>query len=203
MGSRLALVALSLSFFAGCGGAADTDLLGTPPNGNGVDAGTDVTTAKDTGRDNDVPDVTPPPIDAAPDIVVPPSSSIACGAASNPPKKCDAVTEVCCRTGTVSPFNYDCIADATNCMNSGDVPITCSNHENCVAQGLTGNVCCASLISGGTGTVAYDVSCTPQAKCTSGNAKAIVCNPNAGNPCPNGGSCKLSAQPLPGYYLCF
>ena len=205
MGSHLAWVALSASFLlAGCGGAADSDLLGTPPDGNGADAGTDATATKDAGRDNNVPDTSPPPpIDATPDVA-PPKSLIACGSAMNPPKKCDALTELCCRTGTTSTYVYDCIADPKDCMNSGDVPFTCSNHENCVAQGLVGNVCCASIIGNGTGgSVAYDVSCTPTAKCTSGNSKLVVCNPNAPNPCPNGGSCKLSSLTLPSYYLCF
>jgi hypothetical protein len=203
MGSRLAFVALSLSFFgAGCGGAADSDLFGSP-NGTGVDAGADVT-AKDTGLDTNVPDVAPPPpIDAAPDVTPPPSPVLACGGAVNPAKKCDALTELCCRTGTGAPYNYDCITDPQKCMNSGDVPLNCATNENCIAQGHPGTFCCASLIASGNGTIAYDVSCLPKAQCTAGNAKAMLCNPNAPNPCPNGGNCKLSAQTLTGYYICF
>ena len=82
MVSRLASVALLLSFFAaGCGGAADTDLFGTPPNGTGTDAGSDVTTTKDTGTDTGVADVMPLPIDAAPDVPVPPNSTASRAAA--------------------------------------------------------------------------------------------------------------------------
>ena len=201
MRSRLAWVALSLSFFAaGCGGAADTDLFGTPGTDAGV--GADVTT-KDTGKDNDVPDVRPP-VDAAPDVSQPPSPVLACGGSVNPPKKCDALTELCCRTGTTAPYAYDCITDPQNCMNSGDVPLNCSNTENCVAQGHAGTVCCASLIASGPNTsIAYDASCLPKGQCTSGNAKAMLCNPNASNPCPNGGTCKLSTATLTDYYICF
>ena len=83
------------------------------------------------------------------------------------------------------------------------MPFTCSNTENCVAQGLAGTVCCASLISSGNGSVAYDVSCQPKATCTSGNSKTIVCNPNGPNLCPVNRSCKLSSQTLPDYYICF
>ena len=209
MGSRLRLglpvAILSLPFLvASCGGAADTDLLGTPPDGNG-DAAADVTTPKDAARDNNVPDaMPPPPVDAAPDVLPPPTSAIACGGAVNPPKKCDAVTELCCRTGVSSAYVYGCIADPKDCLNSGDVPFTCSNDQNCVAQGLVGNVCCASIIGNGNGgTVAYDVSCAPKASCYGGNQKLIVCNPQAPTPCPNGGSCKLSSQTLNGYYICF
>lgn len=204
MGSRLGSVAFSLVFFgAGCGGAADTDLFGTP-SANGVDAGADVT-VKDAGRDNDVPDVPPlPPFDATPDVTPPPpKSTIACGGATNPLKTCEVLTEICCRTGTEAPYTYDCLADPKDCMKSGDVPFTCTNTENCVAQGFVGNVCCASLISVGSGSVAYDVSCMPTAKCTGANQKAVVCDPKSQNPCPNGGSCKLSSQTLPSYYICF
>ncbi len=189
----LALAALGAGAI-GCGGATPSDLFGTPPDASidvqPIDAG------KDVRADADKPDTGPPP-----------SPIIACGPPINQPQaKCDATKkEYCCRRGDADPFKYNCETDPTSCNDPNSVSIQCSSSQNCAAIGLIGSVCCGTLVgTGGGGSVIVGTQCTSVSNCTSGGSvgKTILCDPGAPNNCPNGGTCKLSAQTMPGYYLC-
>jgi hypothetical protein len=182
-------------FLAGCGGATASDLFGTPPSV--TDASVD---AIPTDAGNDARDATP-------DTGKPPSPIVACGPPlEKPQSKCDATKkEYCCRRGDTDPYDYACETDPTACSDPGDVTIQCSSTQNCAAIGLIGSVCCGTLVgTGGGGSVIVSTQCTSTSNCTSGGSvgKAILCDPGAPNNCPNGGTCKLSQQTMPGYYLC-
>ncbi len=177
-----------------CGGATETDLFGIPPVT--VDSGVVKDSGTDAKKDADVPDAPPP---ATPIILCgPPLTS--------PQAKCDASKkEFCCRRGDAQPYKYGCETDETACADVNDVPIRCSTTQTCTGQGLIGSVCCGTLVaSSGSGSVITNTSCVAPNTCVSGGSvgKAVLCDPNAPNNCPNGGTCKLSSQTMPGYYLC-
>jgi hypothetical protein len=134
--------------------------------------------------------------DAMPDISIgPPDSFIQCG----PTLTCSAKTAVCC-DHTLSSTEWQCVASVSACNNAGDVPISCSSHDNCVSQGTPGDICCANLVDNGTCGVPTTVSCM------------ATCNPNmdqtqigcgTGDPCPTDEpTCKASTCTLPDYNIC-
>ena len=179
----------------GCGGATASNLFDPPPS---ADAGPDVT-VQDAAQDVRK--------DVTPDAPPPPSPVIACGPPlDNPQNKCDASKkEFCCRRGDAQPFKYGCETDPTACQDFNDVPIQCSSTQTCIGVGLIGSVCCGTLVASGVGgSVITNTTCTAPASCVSGGSlgKAILCDPGQPNNCPNGGTCKLSSQTMPGDYLC-
>ena len=176
----------------GCGGAVQSPLLGDGGTNQGLDSGEGIDATADVSQ----PDVTTKDVgakDVAPDAPTL-TAKIACG----PSLKCDAVTEICCdHVGSGS--QWECVTDVSQCNGGSDVPIECSNHEDCVAQGTADYICCANTVQGGSCTQVTDVSCM------------ATCDPNAGqiqigcsmtDPCPNAGVCKISTCSLPGYPIC-
>lgn len=104
---------------------------------------------------------------------------------------CDAMTELCCIKSGVPGC-------APTCVGSLSLPVRCSDHNDCIAAGRPTDVCCGTVGSG----VVNDVSCTAATTCT-GATHAYFCDPEAANPCPDGGSCMPTDDPLPGYHRCF
>lgn len=194
MVERRFILAILTTTMLACGSATESELFGTPPVG--ADAGVDA--AKDAGGDAR---------DAAQDTGPTLTPIIACGPPlANPQAKCDASKqELCCRRGDTEPFKYSCETQEQNCADPTDVPIHCSSTATCAGLGLVGSVCCGTLVStGGSGTAITGTTCVAPSNCVSGGSvgRAILCDPGSPNACPNGGTCKLSAQTMPGYYLC-
>ena len=104
---------------------------------------------------------------------------------------CTPGTQLCCVSGGNGTCN-------TNCTGGAD-KLVCDSQQDCAAQGLTSHVCCGAVI-GGNGINSF---CTVPSMCQMGSGKAFYCNPNAANPCPNGGTCNPVSFPLPGYHRCF
>jgi hypothetical protein len=187
---------LSLLLCSACGGADQSNLFNDA--GDQVDAGSQMdSAATDTGSQNDVtvPD-SPATKDAVVDVPVGPGDSkIKCG----PTLTCSAQTQLCCHHPQSLNNPYECVADISSCSGVTDVPIGCSDHENCVSQGVSSDVCCANTQNNGQCAVATDISCMS------------TCDPNAGqvqvgcsstDPCPSTQTCKVSTCTLVGYPIC-
>ena len=190
---------MRLSFFgatlllAGCGGADPSTLFDDAGNDEGVDASTVDVVANP-------PDVVTPDVASIPDVTVqetgPADSQILCG----PTLRCHAQTETCC-DHTVAVSQWECVTDPSQCANTGDIPIACSGHDNCVSQGTPDYICCADTVNNGTAcAAATDVSC--QATCDPTAAQTQVgCSTT--DPCPSATPvCKQSTCTLPGYNIC-
>lgn len=178
---------------SGCGGAADSPLLGDGGSNQGTDAGQGVDANSDV---NTQPDVTTQDVgvkDVTPDVPIF-TPKIACG----PSLKCDAVTEICCdHVGSGS--QWECVTDISQCNGGSDVPISCSSHDDCVAQGTPDYVCCGDTTNGTSCTQVTDVSC--QATCDTASGQLQV-GCSTGDPCPSPEVCKVSTCSLPGYPIC-
>lgn len=170
----------------GCGGIDEPDLFG--PTGGGTSQGdgggaSDARSdAKGGGRDggNVVVDSGKQPIGTIQ------CTSGNCSIADN---------QVCCygasKTGT-------CTVQA-GCDAIGSFPIPCDSAQDCTDQGQPGTICCAQADQTGAVT---SVQCVDPSNCQASNGQTNLCDPNADNPCPNGGTCSASTVSIPGYDIC-
>ena len=159
------------------GGTSATDSPFSSPETSSTDATTD-------GGGSDAP------VDApkdAPPLFEDAAVGIKCSAAT-----CSPTTEHCC-VGGGDPTA--CAAAAVACK---ALSISCDDRDDCAAQGLVGDICCAKLNAGGQ---TLSVSCSAFAACT--GSHAVLCNPLTAVPCPNGGSCLAATEAtLNGYSAC-
>ena len=195
---RIGAVAALSFVLAACGDATDADLFGSPPasgatdassvpgrDGAAVDAGVDGARANDAASaDTSVPDT------SVPDTSVP-AARVACGMQLS----CNVPPDVCCRSIVNQQYQYTCTGSPSKCANPGDVVIACAQPKDCPNAG---DACCLDINQQNYPTA---TSCKPSAQCQTQIARPL-CDPNAPNICPNGWSCQLSSQTLPGYYFC-
>ena len=84
------------------------------------------------------------------------------------------------------------------CSGFGSVPATCDGPGDCSG----GQVCCGTLSQGGPGGGIYtDVSCADASSC-GGQDHREICDPQASDPCPNGGQCQQSQLLPQGWNVC-
>ena len=190
---RIGAVAALSFVLAACGDATDADLFGSPPasgatdassvpgrDGAAVDAGVDGARANDAASaDTSVPDTSVP------------AARVACGMQLS----CNVPPDVCCRSIVNQQYQYTCTGSPSKCANPGDVVIACAQPKDCPNAG---DACCLDINQQNYPTA---TSCKPSAQCQTQIARPL-CDPNAPNICPNGWSCQLSSQTLPGYYFC-
>ena len=163
---------------ASCGGAKETDLFGAGSDaGVSSDGGSvDGAQAADAGRPKDSGQPSGDP-------------GVHCESAD-----CPVPSQACCRREVGPGFSFACTA-AGNCSGSGTtLEITCDDAHDCAG----GNVCCVSASQQNTAT---EVVCRSLGECQQ-QGRAVVCDPNAPNPCPSGKNCQPSQQTLPGYNIC-
>jgi hypothetical protein len=199
-----AATATLLAVAASCGGAKNNDLFGGAPGAGGSDAGrTDATVFADGGpgpsgdgsTSFDAP-FDAPKRDAGRDADTDPG--IRCGSSTNP-TFCAVGSQVCCRSGGPGQETFACVSSA-GCNAVNQMPIPCSDDADCAALGDKGKVCCGTVDPFTNRTT--EVSCKSSGDCSPANDGYILCDPRAPN-CVHGGTCRLSSQTLPGFYLCF
>lgn len=178
------------------GGTACAALLGIDDGIPRDDAGVDVTVDA------------PVTADAQPDVVLDagdggdatvdapkPFSPLACGSAT-----CNAVGEVCCRTGTGGDagYTYKCLADAGACTGTAPLTVSCDRAANCAAQGKVGEICCANAYQ----TAATKVSCSAPSFCPT-STFTIVCGPGDDEICASVAlTCQTSTVTAVGWTIC-
>jgi hypothetical protein len=191
---RALLAVCCASLVAGCSGASDYDVFA----GNGTDASINVNDGDIDGGAGDATTDGSPTADARKDSdTPPPSGRIQCGFVT-----CAVGTEVCCRKSTGPAVQNYCSAPAA-CVSSPlqqTVAIPCDDAADCTALGKPGTVCCASLDQNAQVT---EITCREPRDCRSQQGRYNLCDKNAADPCPNGGTCKPTNQTLPGYNLCY
>lgn len=179
------VVSCGVSAF-GCGGIDEPDLfgpIGSAQSDAGGDARSDARTGSDAGKkDGGVGGDAGKP---------PPLGSVQCTSGD-----CSiSDNQVCCydaaKTGT-------CTA-AGSCSGAGAFPIPCDSAQDCADEGQPGTVCCAQADQTGAVT---NVECVDPSNCQSANGQTNLCDPNAPDPCPNGGTCSASTVSIPGYDIC-
>jgi len=206
-------VFLALAALGACGGSAVADLFAGGKTGQPTDA---ATPEGDADSDGDVA-----PADGGGDGATTTDAArreastldvdVRDGAApdSGPPRTlncssvpgavdCSVGSQVCCKQGGATT-SYAC-ENGTTCSTSGAVPIPCDDTADCAALGHVGDLCC--LTTSSTGRVT-EVTCRSQVDCDMNVGRRGLCDPRATDPCPAGGSCKLSTVTLPGFYVCF
>ena len=193
---RQRVLALGIVALA-AGGTACAALLGIddgiPRDDAGADVGLDVAPPSDAGPDVD-PDAKADASDATVDAPKP-FSPLACGSAT-----CNAVGEVCCRTGTGGDagYVYKCLADASACTGTAPLTVSCDRAANCAAQGKVGEICCANAYQ----TAATKVSCSAPSFCPT-NTFTIVCGPGDDEVCASVAlTCQTSTVTAVGWTIC-
>ena len=190
---------------AGCGGAVESDLFGTPGD---AATGSDVSTITDSSvvSDGDVaPDASV--IDAEPIVDVLPikdvitvidASPIDPGTfcQTNPNSYCKNDTELCCIKQTGSA----CVA--SNMANTcAATRMYCDNGDSC----KTGEICCGNIFFNGNSNVYGEIKCASSCNVTASQipGQRRFCNPNnKPDECQQYGlTCKASGI-LPGYFIC-
>jgi hypothetical protein len=195
-----------LTTLAGCTGAEDTDLFGASPD-RGEDSGAeedgaanadggdptpdgDGGTSKKDGGGTTTDSGTTDPDTGTTDAGKP--RTIGCTADAG--KTCSVGNQVCCRSaGAV----LACTANA-GCTAVAQVPVPCDDALDCTAMGHPNELCCATIDANAVSAVA----CRTQADCSQTNQRNL-CDPAAADPCPLGGTCRMSTQTMPGFWLCF
>jgi hypothetical protein len=179
-----------LCAFVGCGGSTETDLFGSgtgsADSGGTNDATTDA--SHDVGADAK---------DAAPDVPKE-DLGIQCGT-----MVCPVPGKECCRQDPGGgQFVYQCM-DPGVCVQQANSPLTipCDDTLDCEKAGHAGQLCCVTAAADGGGG-ADEIVCRAPIDCTKQLGRTNLCDPNAPNPCPNGGQCKPSTQTIPGYNIC-
>ncbi|MGH7328205.1 MAG: hypothetical protein ACREJX_07630, partial [Polyangiaceae bacterium] len=173
-------VSCILSAF-GCGGIDEPNLFG--PAGGGTsdggasDARSDARAGSDAGKDGGVGVI---------DSGTTPAGSVQCSSGD-----CSiAENQVCCFS--VSSATGMCSSGA-GC--SGDsVAVPCDSAQDCTDEGKPGDVCCAQADQSGAVT---SVACSTPTDCNAAQGMTNMCDPNAANPCPNGGTCSASTVSIP------
>jgi len=112
--------------------------------------------------------------------------------------ECSAPNQFCCiPTGNAAPR---CVSNLSsiNCGIAAD-EVHCDDRTDCQ---VAGQVCCAQPGIGGNGATAM---CRPSGTCNGMGQTELLCDPEANEPCPNGGSnaCRTDNQTLiAGYPSC-
>lgn len=155
-----------------CSGTDGTGLLGDSggnpqDDASSLDASstTDAIAPDDASTlDASTPDVTSILEASVPDAHIgPPDSKIQCGSQLS----CSAQSEMCCWHMNSTNKPYECVTSVGSCSGIYDVPITCSNPDNCASQGNPGSVCCATGGQLGLGQCSsYDVATVVACKST-------------------------------------
>jgi hypothetical protein len=130
-------------------------------------------------------------VDAAPDV---PTSPLACGMAT-----CDALTQVCCRTGDPSDAStqtFACVATPSDCKNG--LAVTCAESANCTALGHPGEECCGVVPDGGS--IATSTACVAPGACKG----VLLCQPGDDEDCAldAGQTCSASVATILGFLIC-
>jgi hypothetical protein len=189
-----------------CTGADESDFFGSP-SAPGVDSGAtedDGSTATDDGgaASDGAParkdgggsnaDSGPPKPDAG---VIDAGEARTIGCTLDAGLRCAVGTETCCRS--LGPA-FACTASA-GCAAVAQLSVPCDDALDCAALGHPNELCCATTVSN----VVRDVACRKAVDCTLTANRRNLCDPSATDPCPNGGTCKLSTQTMPGFWICF
>lgn len=188
---------------AGCGGAAESNLLepgpGTKDSGSSSDSGipdvqmNDVMPMHDTGPVDATPpmDTTPPPVDTGPPDTGPARPPLTCGGSS-----CTDPGNVCCAHTNSYPKTYTCepAADYKTCSSGGGAPIFCGSPGDC-----PGKICCGQKTSEYGDTYSF-VSCATTCDSTNGT-RITFCDPTGPSVCTYPATCNMSTI-LDGYYIC-
>ncbi len=195
-----------LAFTVACGGADQSTLLqdsgqqqqqpdGSVPVDSGAPDNTVVDAVADVPVIQDVVTVDVP--------VKPADSKIQCGTST-----CSAQTQLCCYHVGNTTKQYECVSALSDCQGTNDVPVNCSNGDNCASQGNPGYICCAQTggppnpsLQCGNSTSAASVAC--QATCDIQQGEFEVgCSVQLQNCHDNNLTCALSACSLPGFDIC-
>lgn len=200
--SALALVA--------CSGADGSGLLGDS-GGNPQDdasAQPDAATPQDATAPDDASVLdasvdSPVIVDSSkPDVHVgPQDSKIQCGSQLS----CSAQNETCCWHMGSQIKPYECVTSLSACAGTYDVPMTCSNTDNCASQGNPGYQCCATGGNFGLGQcsgydVASVVACKAQCDVTD---YEIGCSIQQQNCSDSLQTCVVSKCTDPGATMCY
>ncbi len=193
-----------------CSGTDGSGLLGDS-GGNPQDDASMQADAAPT-QDATAPDDAANPLDAStdspivdaskPDVHVgPQDSKIQCGSQLS----CSAQNETCCwhMASTTKPF--ECVTSLNSCAGMYDVPMTCSNTDNCASQGNAGYQCCATGGNYGLGQcsgydVASVVACKAQCDFTD---YEIGCSVQQQNCSDSLQTCVVSKCTDPGATMCY
>ena len=219
-----ATCALGIALGTGaCSGATDSGLFNQESSNGGVgsesasDAGHGVLDGSSPPPDRDAHVDPVPPADSAPPIeddaaaddasfpdVAPPlpPPGIRCGSAT-----CDPATNVCCRIPGGATDVFACLSAIACGAVVGSLTIPCDDAVDCAGSSPTngtpggGNQVCCVTLNAQSGR-AEGIACTPAQSCMS-TLDTNMCDPNAPDACPNGGTCKISQTTIPGYDICF
>jgi hypothetical protein len=201
--NRLFIVSFAV-LAAACSGASGSGLLddsGTQPQDAGApqnEAAADVATPDVTTADVVVADVVVDP----PDVFVgPQDSKIQCG----PQSTCSAQKEICCWHQGSTAKQFECVTSASQCAGTYDVPMTCSQADNCASQGNPGYQCCATGGNVGWGSCSgYEVasSATCKAQCDVTDYE-IGCSVQQQNCADSLQTCIVSKCTVPGDTMCY
>jgi hypothetical protein len=201
----LALAGLSV---ASCTGAEDSGLFGASSSTPDEDAGSTEeqdgsvasadggTTTKDGGTTKKDGGTTTEDSGTITPEAGPPDAAVArtIGCTLDAGTKCGVGAEVCCRSaGTL----LACTGSG-GCTGITQLAIPCDDALDCTALGHPNELCCATIQSNGV----REVACRKAADCDV-STRRNLCDPMAADPCPIGGTCKLSTQTMPGFWLCF
>jgi hypothetical protein len=187
-----AFTALALAVAPACGGSTNSDLFGGSPTdgggqgghgGEGGEAAEDAAPKESGARDGAPGDAVQPSADPG----------ISCGSA-----ECQVSTEECCRTAEPGGATSFRCQPRGACVLNNQLAIPCDDAADCATLGVSGAVCCAIAVQG----AVYQVVCKPPSECPFNANNYILCDPNAPNPCPNGGTCAASATPTIPYDYC-
>lgn len=190
-----------------CGGADQTPLLG--------DSGQpeqDATQVVDTGIGVDAGQKDAPTVEDAPTVIdvvtvdvpnKPADSKIHCGTTT-----CSAQNEVCCYHVGNTTKQFECVSSANDCTGTDDVPITCGSSDNCVSEGLAGDVCCGlpngpQNPSSSCGNFSGASAAQCQTSCDAQNGEFEVgCSIQQQNCSDSQQQCITSQCTLPGFSIC-
>lgn len=101
-----------------------------------------------------------------------------------------ASPSVCCAVCTNDdaggcPYTFGCMDPNASC---GGFVIGCSDQGSCPSS----QVCCA--VVGPNNTYFVGSSCKTMAECNASAPSVLLCDPNASDPCPDGGVCKVGSS---------
>jgi hypothetical protein len=193
-----------LLVLAACGGATTTEFFGGGDASTTGGGGTDATVEEDSGQVEEdggtiLPD-TGTVVDAAKDTGKPDtgtslSDGIQCHRRDAGVVACTPGLQTCCITSAgTGGRNFDCRSTITPVACLG-VDLQCDDQADCADQNKPGQLCCARLENNRVVAAACAEKCAHP-------GTVVMCDPREADPCPNGGSCQLSTQSLPDYYLC-
>jgi hypothetical protein len=195
-----ALAALALAVAPACGGAASSDLFGSVSTdggggqggpGSGGEGGSvfhDASSANESGaRDGGLPLADATVVDS-PRV----DPGISCGSA-----ECRVGADDCCRTAEAAGDSFRCVTRGA-CVQNNQLAIPCDDAADCATLGMPGTVCCAVALQG----TVFQVVCKLPSDCPFTLGDFILCDPDAPDPCPAGGTCSPSGSTTVPYDYC-